>query len=111
MGAYMVSVAAASAGVGIDLFSGEVWSRAPRNRVLNGFGIRGSAAAVDTQVEVYIDETRVGNFYNVGTGVPNNDDLVKLNNLGVPAGAQARCIVRTAPTTNPINLLITLDER
>ena len=107
---YMVSVAAAVAILDADLFTGEVWARAPQNRVLTGIGCRGSAAAGDTEFEVFIDEVRVGNFFNVSTGFPNNDDLAPLESLGVPAGAQLRAIVRDAATTNPVNVMVALED-
>jgi len=110
MPSYMASVAAAVALVGADLFTGEVWSRAPQDRALTGIGTRGSAAGLDTEFEVFIDEVRVGNFFNVSTGVPNNDDLAPLESLGVPAGAQLRAVVRDAAATNPINVLVALED-
>lgn len=107
---YMTSIAAAVAILDADLFDAQVWARAPQNRVLTGIGVRGSAAALDTEFEVYIDEVRVGNFFNVSTGVPNQDDLAPLESLGVPAGAQLRAIVRDAATTNPINVMVALED-
>lgn len=107
---YMVSVAAATAIIDADLFTGEVWARAPQDRVLTGIGVRGSTAAGDTEFEVYIDEVRVGNFFNVSTGFPNNDDLAPLESLGVPAGAQLRAIVRDAAASNPINVMVALED-
>lgn len=107
---YLASVAAATAIVGYDIFKDQVWARAPVDRVLTGIGIKGSAAALDTEVEVYVDEVRVGNFFNGSTGVPNNDDLMDIEDLGVPAGAQLRCIVKDAPVTNPINVMAALEE-
>jgi hypothetical protein len=107
---FLATVAAATAVVGYDIFTGQVWARSPEDRVLTGIGIKGSAAALDTEVEVFIDEVRVGNFYTSGAGVPNNDDLLDIEDLGVPAGAQLRCIVRDAPATNPINVMCSLEE-
>ena len=110
MPSYTASVAAATAVLDYDLFSNEVWSRSPTNRTLNGIGTRGSAAAGDTMFEVFIDEVRVGNFYNISTGFPNNDDIAALDQLIVPAGAQLRAIVRDAATTNPINVTVELEN-
>lgn len=107
---YLASVAAATAAVGYDLFVNQVWARSPTDRVLTAFGLQGSAAALDTEVELFIDEVRVGNFYNTNLGVPNNDSLMDIEDLGVPAGAQLRCIVRDAAATNPINAMVTLEE-
>lgn len=107
---YLASVAAATAIVGYDIFKDQVWARSPSDRILTGFGLQGSAAALDTEVELFIDEVRVGNFFNVTTGVPNNDSLMDIEDLGVPAGAQLRCLVKDAPVTNPINAMVALEE-
>lgn len=111
MPSYSVSIAAASAPVNTDLFLNEPWARSPQNRTLNQIGVRGSAAALDTEVEVFIDEVRIGNFFNVGTGFPNFDDMVEMGQAFIPAGALLRCIVRDAPATNPINVRLDLSNR
>jgi hypothetical protein len=107
---FMNIVAAATAALDADLFNGEVWARSPVNRVLTGIGCRGSAAAADFRAEIYIDEVRVGQFINVNTGVPNNDDIAPLEDLAVPAGAQLRAIVRDAATTNPVHTLVAFED-
>jgi hypothetical protein len=107
---FTTSVAAATAVLGADLFSGEVWARSPMNRALDGVALKGSAAAGDTQVEIYIDEVRVGDFFNNSTGFPNMDDLVPLERLGIPAGAQLRAIVRDAAASNPINIMVAIED-
>jgi len=107
---YMASVAAATAIVGYDILKDLVWARSPSDRLLTGVGVTGSAAALDTEVEIFIDEIRVGNFFNQATGVPNNDNLMDIEDLGVPAGAQLRCLVKDAPATNPINVMVALEE-
>jgi hypothetical protein len=108
---YLATVAAATAVVGYDLFNGLVFSRAPNDRIITGFGLKGSTAALDTLVDLYVDETRIaGGLANTGTGVPNNDDILEMEDLFVPGGAQIRCIVVDAPTTNPINALISLED-
>jgi len=107
---YTASVPAATAVIGADLFVGEVWARAPFNRILRGLALRGSAAAGDTEVEYFIDEVRVTQQFNNATGFPNIDDLIPVDNLGVPAGAQLRGIVRDAATTNPINSMVSIEQ-
>ena len=107
---YTASVAAATAVVGYNLFSDQVWSRSPMDRALDGIGLRGSAAAGDTEIEVYIDETRIGTFFNSSTGFANVDDLLPLERLGIPAGAELRAIVRDAPATNPINCMAAIED-
>jgi len=108
---YMVSVAAATAVVGYDLFVNQVFARAPNDRIITGVGVKGSAAALDTLVDLYVDETRIaGGLANISTGVPNNDDIMSMEDLYVPAGAQLRCIITDAPSTNPINVIISLED-
>lgn len=107
---YTVSIAAAKAVVGADLFDGEVFARAPQDRVVTGLALRGSAAAGDSEVDFYIDEVRVADMFNNNTGFPNNDDLIPMENLGVPAGAQLRAIVVDAAATNPLNSMIALED-
>jgi len=107
---FLASVAASTAVLDADLFSDEVWARSPMNRALDGIACKGSAAAGDTEIEVYIDEVRVGSFFNNNTGFPNVDDLLPLERLGIPAGAQLRAIVRDAAATNPINVMVAIED-
>lgn len=107
---WLADVAAASATVGTDLFSGEVWARAPQDRVVTALALKGSAAAGDTNVEFYADEVRIGDMWNTGTGVPDLDDYMPVEALMVPGGAQLRAIVRDAPATNPIYAGITVED-
>jgi len=107
---YTASVTAAVAILDADLFTGQVWARAPQPRILEGFALRGSAAAGDTEVELFIDEVRVGGFFNNALTFPNNDDLMPLESLYIPPGAQLRAIVRDAAATNPINAMVSLED-
>ncbi len=107
---YTASVPAATAVVGYDVFTGQVWQRSPMNRALDGVACKGSAAAGDTEIEIYIDEVRVGSFFNNATGFANVDDLLPLERLGIPAGAQLRGIVRDAPATNPLNVMVAIED-
>jgi len=107
---YISSVPAATAVLDADLFTGEVWARSPARRALNGVGCRGSAAAGDTEIQIFIDEVRVGNFFNNATGFPNVDDLLPLESLFIPAGAQLRAVVIDAALTNPINTMVSIEE-
>lgn len=111
MPSFSVSIAAAVAVVGADLFDAQPWARSPRNRTLDAIGVKGSAAALDAEVDLMIDETRIGNFFNTDTGFPNFDDMIDLRGAFVPAGALLRCIVRDAPATNPLNARIDLTDR
>lgn len=110
MPSYTASVPAATAVIGADLFVGQVWARSPVDRILTGVGLAGSAAIGDTEVEIFIDEVRVGQFFNVALGFPNQDHIQDLEDLFVPAGAQLRSIVRDAAATNPINQTVVLED-
>jgi len=108
---YTADNTAAVAIVGADLFAGQVWARAPQNRVLNGFAYTGSAVIGDTEVEVYIDEVRVGSFFNSALLTPQIDrDIQPLEALGVPGGAQLRCNVIDAAATSIVYALVALED-
>lgn len=107
---YTVSVAAAVAVLNADLLTGERFKRTPQNRTLEGVALRGSAAAGDTEIEMFIDEVRVGAFFNNALTFPNNDDLLPLESLFIPGGAELQALVVDAATTNPINLMLALED-
>ena len=110
MPSYTAGVAAATAIVGYDLFTDEVWSRSPQDRILVGSGICGSAVIGDTEVELFIDEVRVGSFFNNRLLLPTQDEIQDLEDLFVPAGAQLRSIVRDAPATSLIYHTVVLED-
>lgn len=112
MPGYTVSTDATSATVGVDLFANQVFARAPQNRAITSVGVAGSAAIGDAEIDLLVDEIRIGNYFNTRTGVamPNFDDIKQLENLSVPGGAQLRAVVRDAATTNPLNISITVED-
>jgi len=103
---YTVGVAAATAVVGYDLLQDQVWNRSPVNRVLQGIALTGSAVVGDSEVEVFVDEVRIGSYFNNKLLVANIDDLLPTGNLGVPAGALLRAIVRDAPATSILYTMV-----
>ena len=111
MPTYTAANTAAVAIVGADLFVGEVWARSPQDRVLNGIAYTGSAVIGDTEIEVYIDEVRVGAFFNSALLTPQVDrDVVPLEGLGVPAGAQLRALVVDAAATSVVYTSAALED-
>jgi len=105
---YQPSVVAATAVVGYDLFQNTFWKTSGRRRVIRGLACKGSAAAGDTQVDILVGETTYSQLFNTSTGFPNMDDVFPAGNIPVPPGSPISAIVRDAPATNPINMLIDL---
>ncbi len=111
MPSYTTSVAAATAVVGYDLLTGEPQARSPKNRALMSIAFTGSAVIGDCKVDVYIDEVRVGSFFNSALLTPQtNRDRQMLEALFVPAGAQLRVIVTDAPASNPVFVQLGLQD-
>lgn len=110
MPSFTVGVAAATAVVDYDLFTGEVWARQPQDRSLEGFALAGSAVIGDSEVQLYVDEVRVGGFFNNRLLLPTMDELVPLESLGIPGGAQLRCIVRDAPATSILYAMVQVED-
>lgn len=109
MGVGQVSVAAATAVVGYDLLNNTWFQQVGYNRVITGFALKGSAAAGDTAVDLFVDTVKIGTFYNTNTGFPNMDDLMPMR-VSVPANARLHAYVTDAAATNPINVLMTTAE-
>ena len=111
MPSYSVLTAFGDAGIGVDLFAGEVWARTPQNRVITNIGVAGSTAAGDTELDLMVDEVRIGNYFNTTGGIvqPKFDDKIPLENLSVPGGAQLRMVVRDNPPANMTVALVVED--
>jgi len=108
---FTADVAAATAIVGADLFDGETWARSPVDRILNGIAYTGSAVIGDTEIEVFIDEVRVGSFFNSALLTPQVDrDIQPLESLGIPAGAQLRAVVVDAAATSIVYTMVSVED-
>jgi len=109
MSVEQMSVAAATAVLDYDLMDDAPASvrSAPYDRRLVAAGLAGSAAALDTKIELKIGVGSVGNMYNSSLAAPNRDDMFRLGEF-VPANTPIQAIVRDAPATNPINLALDL---
>jgi len=101
-----VSVAAATAVAGYDLFRDQTWRVSSKPRTLQGVMVAGSAAAGDSSFDLFVDQYHVGRFYVLATGWPTRDHLIPLKGNFVPPGATIAAIMQTAPTTNPINVIL-----
>jgi len=53
---------------------------------------------------------RIGSFFNSKLLTPNIDDLVPLEALGIPAGAQLRGIVVDAAATSIVYAMVALED-
>lgn len=107
MGIGQISVAAATAVVGYDLFDGEWFQQLPYARAINTIGLAGSAAALDTLCELFVETVKVGEFYNSATGAVLMDAHGQsLGAVFVPPGSKLHLYVTDAPATNPINAII-----
>jgi hypothetical protein len=103
-----VSIAAATAVVGYDLFQNTTWQISSRPRVISGIACAGSTAINDSAFELFVENVKVGNFYNTRAGViaPLADDVIALGKTYVPAGSKISAIVTDAPATNALNVIV-----
>lgn len=101
-----VSIAAAAATIGTDLFRDQKWNVASQNRTLRGLAVCGSTAAGDCEVELFVGQKMVTNAFNKATGFPTKDHIDPLGEVFVPAGSKISCIVRVAAVANPINIAL-----
>jgi len=104
-----ISIAAATAVLGYDLMNGDTGKVQGNNRILRSIAVAGSAAAGDTKLDLFVDNFKVGSFYNLATGFPTLDHRFKLNNV-VPRGSNLTLVVTDAPATNPINIQLEWDD-
>jgi len=105
-----VSVAAATAVVGYDLFQDEWFQIMNIDRTLTKIGLAGSAAALDTEVELFVGTEKIGNYLNKATGAVLMDAHGINLEADVPEGSMLHAYVTDAPTTNPVNVTIEWEE-
>lgn len=101
-----VSVAAATAVAGYDLMRDQQQRVSAQHRSINGIAVAGSAAAGDCSFDLYIGQRLIARFYVKATGWPTRDHMVPLAALYVPPAETISMIMVTAPTTNPINVIV-----
>jgi len=109
VGMIQVSIAAATAVVNYDLLRNTTYRSSSRPRRIIAAGLAGSAAALDTELEIMVGNTEVGRIYNSATGAPNRDSMFRIG-APVPANLEVTARVVDAPVTNPINLAIDFGE-
>lgn len=101
-----VTVTAAVALAGYDLFRDQTWRVSAKPRRLYGVGVCGSTAAGDCAFDLFVDQYHVGRFYVLAAGWPTKDHVIPLKGNLVPPGATISAIMTVAPTTNPINVIL-----
>lgn len=102
---YEVSVAAATAVLGYNMFQNQPFQTSGRPRRIVGLAVTGSAAGGDAAVDLKIGSITVASKYNTTTGFPTKDHVVPINAF-IPPGELISCVVTDAPLTNPLNVLI-----
>lgn len=108
-----VSVAAATAIVGYDLMKDSRHQSVEYDRTVESLKLAGSAAKGDTEVEIFVGDEFLGNFFNTveGAGVfGNTDEEVDMGGVEVFSGEKIHAYVKDAPVTNPINLTLVTGE-
>lgn len=105
-----VSVAAATAVVGYDLFNDEWFQSWPDDRTLTGIGVAGSTAALDSEIELFVGIRKVGNYMNKAAGAVLMDAHRVELDAEVDAGEMLHAYVTDAPATNPLNVMIEWEE-
>lgn len=108
MPSYTVSIAAATAILGFDMATGTRWKEQGNDRVLTAVGLCGSAAEGDSEVDILVDETRIGTFFNSKLLFPDEDDMIEVGVM-VPANSEISIVVTDAPVTSPLNLRVDFD--
>jgi len=104
------SVAAATAVVGHDLLLSEVHRTSQRPRALRKIEYLGSAAVGDTSIDLFIGAQFIARLPNVATGLAfKNLDMFEVNAL-VPAGVEMRALVVDAPATNPVAVMLIMED-
>ena len=104
-----ISIAAATAILKYDLLQDSEFRQSDRPRRIVAAGLAGSAAALDSTVELLIGRTKAARLFNTKTGSPNRDDMMRVGDI-LPANSELHAIVTDAPATNPLNLFIDFEE-
>lgn len=112
---FQLEVAAASAVANADLIeqATEQWKPARnvnRNRRIYRAGLTGSAAAHDTAIRLEAGGKPIGKLYNTSTGGLTTKDEILPIGATVPANVDLKAVVTDAAATNPVYLLLFMDE-
>jgi len=104
------SVAAAVAVLGYDLATAQTWKTAGQDRIINAVGLAGSAAVLDTQVDIMVGEVKIAELYNSSLLAVQKDTDMFRGGAFVPGGTPISILVTDAPATSPINVAVDLQD-
>jgi len=104
------SVAAATAILGYDLATGQTWKTSGHDRMINSVGLAGSAAPLDSRVDVMVGETKIAELYNSSLLAVQKDADMFRGGAHVPGGTPITITVVDAPVTSPLNVAVDFDS-
>lgn len=106
----VVSVPAATAVAGYDLFRDATWRVSALQRIIRAIRVAGSAGIGDCYFDLFVGEVKIGRYYNLALAWPTADHEIKLGEEGggvyIPPGETISAIQVVAPTTNAINVIL-----
>ena len=105
-----VSAAAADAPLQTDLLRDSVHRLQGYDRMITGAIMGGSSAVGDTKIALFVSDVQVAELLNLSNDQPLSGYTMFPVDAFVPAGAEMRAIVTDAPSANPVNLYIEVDE-
>ena len=114
MTVFQREIAVASAAAKTDLLAGDKsWVNKPVKKRVIAFGLTGSAAADDTQIDLFYGSEKMAELLNHRTGVAfdTDQDLVPCpSNAYCSADQDIAAVVVDPPGTNPIKLVLVIEE-
>lgn len=105
------SVAAASATVGTNVFSGKAYASKPNLRHLKGLGTVGGNAINEAKADLYVGGVYQATFLNTKSGVAaiQNEDMRTLD-IGVLPNELIELKIVVAPTVSPYVWRMEIDD-
>lgn len=103
---------ATSAAVGTNGMAGNRLQSSQVPRAIKKIGVAGSAAAGDTSVDLFVETTFIGTYFNTSAGVvePLEAKDFKTVDIGVAPGENINVILNTAPTSNALKVTLILED-
>lgn len=95
-----------------DMMLNSVFRQSPRNRMIRDALVAGSASSGDAEVTLYIGEKLVARLPNGVSGASPDIKGLDFFPIGamVPAGAEIRAIITDAAATNPLAIVMNIDD-